>query len=256
VRRLLRPVPALLLIAALIGAWEAYVESGAVDDLVLPAPHEIASALYTSRSILWSAFLVTAREILLGVAIAGVGGLVLAIAIHFSATLRRAMYPLLVASQAIPVPILAPPLAFWLGFGILPKLIVVAIVSFFSVVVTTLAGLDSVDVELLKLMRTFDATRRRTFWHVELPSALPGLFTGLRITVVVAVIGDVLAEQGGGSTNGLGYILLTANGQLLAAETYAAALILCLLAVALFVLLSAAERYALPWAYTRKGVTT
>ena len=102
----------------------------------------------------------------------------LAVAIHFSPTLRRAVYPLLVASQAVPIPVIAPVLVLWLGFGMLPKLVVVALVSFFPIVVTTLAGLEAVDPELIKLMRTFDASRLTTFRHVELPSALPGRVHG------------------------------------------------------------------------------
>ena len=104
----------------------------------------------------------------------------LSVAIHFSPTLRRATYPLIVASQAVPVAVFAPVLAFWLGFGILPKLVVVAVVSFFSIVVTTTAGLAAVDPDLLKLMRTFDASRLTTFRHVEFPSALPACSPGRR----------------------------------------------------------------------------
>jgi putative hydroxymethylpyrimidine transport system permease protein len=247
VKRLLHGLPALLLLAVLIGVWECYVDFGGVDSLILPAPHAIASSLYTDRSLLWSNFLVTAKEILLGSLVAALGGLLLAIAIHFSATLRRVLYPLLVASQAVPVPILAPLLVDWLGFGILPKLVVIALVSFFSVVVTTLAGLAAVDPDLLKLMRTFDASRGATFKHVELPAALPGVF-GAKIAVAVAVIGAVFAEQAG-SNSGLGYVLLISPGQLLTARAFAAVAILCAFAIGLFSLLSLAERIALPWAY-------
>ena len=180
--------------------------------------------------------------------VATLTGFLLAIAIHFSPTLRRAAYPLLVASQAVPVVILAPVLAFWLGFGLLPKLVVIALVSFFSIVVTTTAGLAAVDPDLLKLMRTFDATRLRTFRHVELPAALPGMFTGAKIAVAVSVIGAVFAEWNG-SNSGLGYVILQSLPQLLAARGVAAVVILSLFAIALFSLLTLAERLALPWAY-------
>ncbi len=147
----------------------------------------------------------TAEEIVLGIVVAAVAALALAIAMHFFATVRAAVYPLLIASQTIPIPMLAPVLVLWLGFGILPKLVVIALVSFFSIVVTTLAGFASVDPELLKLMRTFDAPRRRVFWSIELPTALPGVFTGAKIAVIVAVIGAVFAEQSG-ANSGLGYL--------------------------------------------------
>jgi putative hydroxymethylpyrimidine transport system permease protein len=249
VKRVGRVLPAVLLVLALLGIWELYVDlKGPTFSLILPAPHEVAKSLYTDRSLLWSSFLVTAQEVLLGILAATVIGCVLSVAIHFSPTLRRATYPLIVASQAIPVAVFAPVLAYWLGFGILPKLVVVAIVSFFSIVVTTTAGLAAVDPDLLKLMRTFDASRLRTFRHIELPSALPSVFTGAKIAVAVSVIGAVFAEYTG-SNSGLGYVILVSQPQLLAARTVAAVVVLSLFAIALFGLLALAERVALPWAY-------
>jgi putative hydroxymethylpyrimidine transport system permease protein len=245
-------LPALLVLAAFFGAWELYVDLGGVDSLLLPAPHQILAALYDDRRELWSNFLVSSKEIVLGSLAAAAAGLALAFAMHFSRPLRQALYPLLVASQAVPVPILAAPLAFWLGFGLAPKLAVVALVSFFSIVITTLSALAAVDRDLLKLMRTFDATRLRAFRYVELPAALPGLFTGLKLTLVVAVIADVFAEQNG-SNSGLGYLLLTAVPNLQTAEAFAAALLLSLIAIVLFALLSVAERRLLPWTYQPRG---
>jgi putative hydroxymethylpyrimidine transport system permease protein len=248
-----RYLPPVVLLAALIGGWELYVDlKGATFSLILPAPHQVAKSLYADRALLWSSFLVTAREVLLGMLVAAGAGLLLAVAIHFSETVRRAAYPLVIGSQAVPVVILAPVLVFWLGFGILPKLVVVALVSFFSIVVTTLEGLWSVDRDLLKLMRTFDATRLRSFWHVELPTALPGLFTGAKIAVAVSVIGAVFAEYTG-SNSGLGYLILVSTPQLLTARAYAAVVILSVFAIALFGLLALAERVALPWAYKPRG---
>jgi NitT/TauT family transport system permease protein/putative hydroxymethylpyrimidine transport system permease protein len=247
--RVRQALPAALLLAALIGIWELYVDlHGSTFSLVLPAPHQVAKALFTDRGLLWSNFLVTAKEVLLGIVLATILGFVLAVSIHFSPTLRRAAYPLLVASQAVPVVILAPVLAFWLGFGLVPKLLVIALVSFFSIVVTTTAGFAAVDPDLLKLMRTFDASRLRTFWHVELPTALPGVFTGAKIAVAVSVIGAVFAEWNG-SNSGLGYVILQSLPQLLAARGVAAVVILSLFAIALFSLLALAERVALPWVY-------
>jgi ABC-type nitrate/sulfonate/bicarbonate transport system permease component len=240
----------LVLVAA---AWEAYVDLGGADPLILPAPHAVAQAVFTDRSLLWSNFVVTAEEVLLGILVAAVAAFALAVALHFSRrTLRPAVYPLLIASQTVPVPMVAPLFALWLGFGILPKLLVIALVSFFSIVVTTLAGLAAVDPELIKLMRTFDASRWRTFRHVELPAALPGLFTGAKIAVVVAVIGAVFAEQAG-SNAGLGYIFQQAIAQLLTPRAYATVVILSVFAVALFALLTMAERLTLPWAYEPRG---
>ena len=251
-RRLWSGWPAALLLAALLGAWELYVDLGPVSDLLLPAPHAVAAALYDDRGLLFSNFLDTAEEIVLGILVATVAALVLATLMHFSRSVRRAVYPLLIASQTIPIPILAPILVLWLGFGILPKLVVVALVSFFSIVVTTLAGFASVDPELIKLMRTFDASRRRTFLAIELPAALPGVFTGAKIAIIIAVLGAVFAEQAG-SNSGLGYVFDQSVPQLLTARAFAAVVILSAFAMLLFALLTVAERLAVPWAHRPIG---
>jgi NitT/TauT family transport system permease protein/putative hydroxymethylpyrimidine transport system permease protein len=253
-RRVLSGWRAPVLLLALLGAWELYVDLGGANSLILPAPHAIAQSLYDDRALLWSNFVVTAEEIVLGVGVAAIVGVVFAIAIHLSSTLRRAVYPLLVASQTIPIPLVAPLLILWLGFGLGPKLIVIALVCFFVIVVTTLAGLTAVDPGLIKLMRTFDASRLRMFRHVELPAALPGLFTGLKIAVVFAVIGAVFAEQAGANA-GLGYLVEISIPQLLMARAWAAIVILSLFAIALFALLTLAERLVLPWAYEPTGET-
>jgi putative hydroxymethylpyrimidine transport system permease protein len=255
VRRLTATVPAAMVVLALLGAWELYVDLGGVDPLLLPAPHAVAQSLYVDRALLWSNFLVTAEEIVLGIVVAILAGLGLAVVILFSGTMRRALYPLLVASQAVPVVLLAPVLALWLGFGIASKLVVVALVSFFSIVVTTLAGFAAVDGDLLKLMRTFDASRMQTFRRVQLPAALPSVFTGVRIAVAVAVIGAVFAEWNGASA-GLGILFEQSMNQLLPARAFATAVILCALSVGLFGLMTVAERRLLPWAHQPTGDPT
>jgi ABC-type nitrate/sulfonate/bicarbonate transport system permease component len=254
VRRAIRILPALLIVLALAGAWELYADLGNVDSLLLPAPHEVATSLWQDRALLWSNFLTTAYEVLLGIVVAAVAGLACAVAIHLSATLRRAVYPLLVASQTVPIPIVASLLVVWLGFDLAPKLVIIGLVSFFPIAVTTLDALASVDPEQRRLMRTLDASRLRTFRFVEAPAALPGLFSGAKIAVAVAVIGAVFAEQSG-SSSGLGHLVQQAVPQLLTARAYAAVLILSAFAIALFGLLTLAERVALPWAFeeTRGG---
>jgi ABC-type nitrate/sulfonate/bicarbonate transport system permease component len=245
-------LPALLLLA-LLGVWELYVDLGGVDSLILASPHQIAKAIYTDRSLLWSNFLVTAQEVLFGILAAAAVGLVLAVAIHFSRTLRSATYPLVVASQTIPIPMLAPLLMLWFGFGIFPKVVVIALISFFSIVVATLDALGAVDPDLLKLMRTFDAPRWRVFRDVELPAALPGVFTGAKIAVAVAVIAAVIGEMTGGSNAGLGYLFQQATPQLLTPRAYATVVVLSLFAIGLFALMTLAERLALPWAFDTRG---
>jgi NitT/TauT family transport system permease protein/putative hydroxymethylpyrimidine transport system permease protein len=238
----------LLILLALFGAWELYADFGPVDRLILPPPHDVASRLWEDRTLLWENLRVTAGEILLGILVAGAAGFICAIALHLSLTLRRATYPLLVASQTIPIPLFAVLLVVWLGFGIAPKLAIIGIVSFFPIVVTTLDALARVDPEQLKLLRTLDASRWRILLHVELPAALPGLFSGAKVAVVVAVIGAVFAEWAG-SASGLGHLVQQAIPQLLTARAYAAVLILSAFAITLFGLLTLAERLLVPWAH-------
>ena len=144
---------------------------------------------------------------------------------------------------------LAPLLILWLGFGLRPELVVIALVTFFPIVVTTLSGLATVDPELIKLTRSFDASRMRTFLHVELPTALPGVFAGAKVAVAVSGIGAWLAEQSNGSTTGIGYLFEISQSQFLIARAWASIVVLALFTIILFALLTLAERLALPWAY-------
>jgi NitT/TauT family transport system permease protein/putative hydroxymethylpyrimidine transport system permease protein len=243
---------AVLILAALVGAWELYANVGGVDEFLLPAPSAVAEALVEDRGLLWDNFAVTAVEIGLGIGVAVVLGLACAVAIHFSPALRRALYPLLVGSQTIPIPIVAPLLVAWFGFDLAPKLAIVALVCFFPIVVPTLDALGRVDADLRKLMRSFGASRWQTFRLVEAPAALPGLFTGAKLSVAIATIAAILAEQAG-SEEGLGHLVLQAIPQFETARAYAAVLILSAFAVALFGLLALAERRLLPWHHRERG---
>lgn len=239
--------------ALVLASWQIYVTASGVSDLVMPSPHQVARALIDDRGTLWSNLGPTAEEILLGLLVATVTGLAMAVAVHWSGVVRNATLPLLVASQAIPLVILAPILILWLGFGLLAKVVVVALVCFFPVLVATLSDLETVDPELIKLMRTFDASRLQRFRRVELPSALPGLFTGTKLAAVFAVVGAVFAEWAG-STAGLGYLINTTLANQEPAEAFAAVFVLSAFAILLFALLSVIERRALPWAYQTKEI--
>jgi putative hydroxymethylpyrimidine transport system permease protein len=250
-----RWLPPVLAILVLLGIWELYVTLSGVGSLVLPSPHEVVRALIDDRGTLWHNLKPTAAEILCGIALAALVGLLTAVLLHFSGLARRALYPPLVASQAIPIVILAPLLVLWLGFGLLPKLIVIALVCFFPIVVTTLSGLQTVDPDLIKLLRTFDSSRRQTFWRVELPSALPGLFAGAKLAAVLSVIGAVFAEQAG-CNSGLGCLLEVTVANLETAEAFATVFVLAAFAILLFALLTLAERRALPWVYRQRETPT
>jgi ABC-type nitrate/sulfonate/bicarbonate transport system permease component len=243
---------AALLVLALLGGWELYADLGGVDQFLLPAPSDVVASLWTDRGLLWDNFTVTAGEVLLGIAVSLAAGVLLAVAIHLSRTMRRATYPLLVASQTIPIVIVAPLLVAWLGYDLAPKLAIVGLICFFPVVVTTLDGLAGVDPDLRKLMRTLDASRLQTLRHVEAPAALPALLSGAKIAVTVAVIGAVLAEQAG-SSDGLGHLILQSIPQFETARSWAAVVVLAAFAIVLFGALALAERRLVPWAHRSEG---
>ncbi|HEV2980211.1 MAG TPA: ABC transporter permease [Solirubrobacteraceae bacterium] len=255
-KRLARALlPPLLLAVVLVGAWELYVDLSGVQAAVLPAPHDVASALWGNAELLARNFKVTAEEVVLGLSLALAGGFALAVAIHISPLLRRAFYPLAVGSQALPIPVIGVLLVFWWGFGMLPKLAVVALICFFPVLVTTVDALRAVDRDQLKLLRTLDASRWQAFRLAELPAALPAALSGARIALAIGVIGAFIAETTtptSGPYPGLGReILSDVNFQ--TARAYAGTIVLFAFAIACFYALSLAQRKLAPWTAATDG---
>jgi ABC-type nitrate/sulfonate/bicarbonate transport system permease component len=257
--RYLRWLPATALALAALVAWEIYVDAAGVDQLVLPAPHAMFAELWNNAGLLWSNFTVTAREVVFGLALALVAGFTAAVAIHLSPLARRAVYPHAVGSQAIPIAILAVPLCFWWGFGILPKLLVIALICFFPVVVTTVDGLAAVDPDQLKLLRTLGASRLQALRFAELPAAVPAAISGARIALAVGVIGAFIAETSTptiGAYAGLGRQITSDLTGLQTARAYAATAVLFLFAIACFYSLTLVEHRLAPWAHNQhKGDT-
>jgi NitT/TauT family transport system permease protein/putative hydroxymethylpyrimidine transport system permease protein len=244
----------IVLVATLLGAWEIYVESGQVSAFVLPAPHAMAAALWNNGSLIWSNFLVTAQEVGLGLCAALIAGFATALAIHFSPLARRAIYPLAVGSQAVPVAVLAAPLVFWWGFGMSPKLVVIALICFFPIVVSMVDGLGAVDPDQLKLLHTLDASRWQAFRMAELPAALPAALSGARIALAVGMIAAYIAEiSTAGTSAGLGHEINTDLSALQTPRAWAATAVLFVAAVACFYSLALAERRLAPWAHRPRG---
>lgn len=244
-------LPAALL-ALLVGAWQLATSSGAIanalslEPFLIPSPAEIASQLWQSRSLLLENAWVTLHEMLLGILCALAVGLGFAVLMHRWRLLRDAAYPLVVASQTIPILVIAPILVVWFGYGIVPKVVIVALICFFPITVSALDGLRSVDIEALKLMRSLDASPWQRFLRVEVPSALPSVFTGIKIAVVLAPIGAVFGEWVGASS-GLGHLILTDNGTLQVAREFATVAVLSALALALMGIASIAEHRIVTW---------
>jgi ABC-type nitrate/sulfonate/bicarbonate transport system permease component len=247
--RYLAPLAVILL---LLGIWEVAAQwdwianTLDIQDFLVPAPSDVATSLWRDRSLLADDTWVTLREVLLGFLCALAAGLAFAVVLHLSDTLRRAFYPLLVASQTIPPVAIAPILVVWFGFGLGPKVLLIALVCFFPVTVNTLDGLRSVDPQLITMMRTLGAGRRQILTRVELPSALPFFFSGTKIAIAVAVIGAVFAEWAGASS-GLGHQILIASSNLLTARMFAAITLLSVMAILLFGLVAVIERRVVTW---------
>jgi putative hydroxymethylpyrimidine transport system permease protein len=239
-------VIALGLVVLVLAAWEAAVQAGLVDSLLIPAPTEILQSLWDDRSILAGDLATTTYEVVLGLVAAIVIGAALAVAMHLWVPVRRALRPLVIGSQAVPIPVIAPAIILVLGFGLAPKVLLVALVCFFPVTINLYDGLRDVDPDARKLLRTFDATRWQSLRFLEAPSALPSAFTGAKIAAAVAVIGAVFGEWAG-SDSGLGHLLLTANGQLETARAFAATVLLFALAVVLYGLFALLERKVVSW---------
>ena len=241
-----RMLPPALLLATGIAAWQGVASLAAVDDLTLASPTETVAALVDDLALLLDAALVTLLEVVLGLLLAVVFGAIAAVGMHLVRPLRRAAYPVLVASQAIPVVVLAPLFVLAFDYGLAPKLAIVALICFFPVTVNLLDGLRSVETDLLKLMRSLGSPRLATLRRVELPAALPSFFSGLRVAATVSVIGAVFGEWAG-ADEGLGRLVLLANNQLQTPRVYAGIVVLTLMAVGLFLLAGLAERLAVPW---------
>ncbi len=236
----------LLLLAGLVALWAWLATWNSIDDLLVASPGETIQAFGDDWTLLWDNAAVTLYEVVLGLGLSVALGVAFAVAMHLSRTLREAAYPVLVASQAVPIVVLAPIFVLAFDYGLGPKIAIVAIICFFPITVNVLDGLRSVDREHLSLMRSFGASRLRTLRTVELPAALPSFFSGLRIAATVSVIGAVFGEWAG-ADSGLGRLVLLGNDQLETPRVYAGVMILTAMAVGLFALASLAERVACPW---------
>ena len=245
-------LPPLLLLAGLIGLWQLAVASGFManaldlEDYLVPSPADIAEVLWQDRDLILDNAGTTLVEIVAGFGLALACGLAVAVLLRSSDLVRRAGYPLVVASQTIPVIVIAPILVVWFGYGIWPKLLVISLICFFPITVNALDGLRRTDPETVRMMRSLDAGKWATFRRVEVPTALPGIFTGARIAAAVAVIGAVFGEWAG-AEKGLGHLILQDNAQLMTARMFASVFVLSLIAISLYALIGLLERAVIRW---------
>lgn len=241
-----RVAPPVLLLLVVLGAWQLYASVSGISDSSLPKPTQVADSLWTQRDLLATNAWVTIQEILLGYLAAIALGVGLAVAICSSRMVERAVYPWLVVSQMVPIPAIAPIIVIWTGFDMRPKIIVIMLVSFFPIAVNTIDGLKATDPDLMNLMRTMGAKRWRRFRTAQFPAALPFIFSGLKVGAALSVIGAVFAEWVG-SSEGLGYLILTLNNQTATADMFATIIVLAAIGIGLFAIVSVLERMLLPW---------
>ena len=239
-------VPPLVFFALLVLGWELYVRARGLADYVLPAPSQVLRALVDMAPDLGADIRATVTEASVGLVLAAVSGAVFAVVIASWPVARRTVYPLLVVSQTIPAIVLAPILIVWLGFGLLPKIVVVALVGFFPVVVSTVDGLVATDREQLDLVRSFGADRWQRLRLVQMPSALPSFFAGVKIAATYAVVGAVIGEWMGAS-EGLGLVMTRAYRAFRTDRVFAAIVVVALVSLLLFAIVSVVARLATPW---------
>jgi len=238
--------PPALLLAAIVGAWEWGVAAFGMPFYILPAPSRIVALAVAERALLLDQAAVTLLEIFLGFGIALIVGIGLALLIFSSRTIERAVYPLVIATQTVPIFAIAPLLIVWLGYGMFSKVAMAALIVFFPIVVNTVDGLRAADPDAVNLLLILGATPAQVLMKIRAPAALPFLFSGIRIAVATSVIGAVIGEWVG-STQGLGFLMIHANAQLHVDLVFAAIVVLSLMAIGLFLAVSGLEWLVLPW---------
>jgi NitT/TauT family transport system permease protein len=238
--------PVLAIFAVVFALWEAAVRILAVPEYILPSPSVIVAKIIVSWQLLLANAVVTLQEILLGFGMSVVIAIPLAVAVVYSRIFERVAFPFMVSLQTIPKVALAPILVMWLGYGIMPKVMVAFLISFFPIVINSVIGMRSAEKEMIYLVQSMGASELTTFLKIRLPKALPSIFGGLKVgmgqAVVGATVGEFIAAE-----QGLGYLQLISQVRLDTPLLFAAVVVLSLLGVLLFNLVAWIERIALPW---------
>lgn len=250
-RQALEYVPAVTLLAALVLLWEWWVWAFDTRDYILPAPSSIWNAFLDTRGLLPEHIQTTLTEAVVGLLVAAAAGVVFAILIASVEIVRRVLYPLLIVSQTIPMIVLAPLLIIWFGFGLTPKIVVVALIGFFPIVVATADALMRADPDMVGLVRSMGANRWQVLRHVLIPGATPAFFSGMQIAAAYAVTGAVIGEWIGASS-GLGLFIERSRTAFRTDQVFVAVIVVALTSLALFAAVHVAGRLASPWMYVHE----
>ena len=240
------------LVFFVLSGWQIYVWLSDIRPQTLPGPIRIVRESVESAGSIWEHSLVTMSEVAAGFAISIACALALGLLLDLSAPVRRALYPIIVASQTIPIPVVAPLMIVWFGFGVTPKIIVIGLFTFVPIVLGFAAGLASTERPTINLMRNFGASRWQMYRYVKIPAALPDLFTGLRIAAIYAVLGAIFGELAG-ATDGLGIFLEQSRLSFRTDLVFGAIFVVALLSYLLFLGVVLIERRAIPWRFQRRA---
>jgi len=242
--------PALLFFLFLLVAWQMTATAAHVPLWLLPTPVQIVKALWESRQLIWMHTLTTFIETTIGFTFAVIFSLITAGLMILSPWIKRLLYPFLIISQTVPLIAVAPLLILWLGYGLLPKIIIVIIVCYFPITISLIEGLESTDTDLLNLLRSMGASHWQMFYIVRWPHALPALFAGLKIAATYSVMGAVIGEWLG-SNSGLGVYLTRSSHSFLTDRVFAAIFTITALSFLYYALISILARFALPWTHKK-----
>jgi len=243
--------PPIIIVVLLLVFWELAVVISGIRPQVLPTPSRVIGEGAEQLPTIWKHAWATLQVTLTGFGFSLVVAWLLAIAIDFWGWLRRGLLPLLVASQTIPIIAIAPLMIIWFGFGLLPKVLVVGLVTFFPIVVGLIEGFNKADREASNLLRSMGAGRFKEFWYVRLPSALPSFFTALRISITYAVVGAIFAEYVG-AQEGLGIYMSMQKNTFRTDLVLAAVAVTAILSITLYLLTFLVERIVIPWSFKER----
>ncbi|WP_100405815.1 ABC transporter permease [Bacillus solitudinis] len=241
-------LPALITVVACLIIWELTVLIWDVEDWILPPPSLISRAFFETMHFLPEHIWMTTMEAILGFLLGIAVALVIAFILDLAPFLRKSVYPILLFSQTIPIIAIAPLLIIWFGYGMLPKVLVVALVTFFPVVVSVVEGLQSSDRDMIRLVRSMGGSHWQVFRSVRFPHALSYLFTGLRIGATYSVLAAVISEWVGAS-KGLGIYLIKAQSSFATDRVFVVIVMISILSCMLFLLVLLVGRWVMPWKY-------
>lgn len=236
--------------AILVFIWEIVAKLEVVPTYILPAPTKIIRTLFINLPVLKEHIIVTLMEALVGFIIAIIFAIVISMIMDSIPIVKKAVYPLIITSQTIPIITIAPLFAIWFGFGYFPKVVIVVLVCFFPITISLLEGLASVEEDLLNLIKSMGASKLQLYKMVKLPAAMPSFFSGLKISATYSIMGATIGEWVGGK-NGLGVYMLRVKHSFATDKVFATIIVITLLSLAILKTIGLIEKMSMPWIYNQ-----